>query len=236
MADGVLDIAKQRSDAESELVDLAEYPVPLLDEALPPYFGQYQNDHTKAWASKIAEFDGFVFVTLEYNHSTTGGLKNALDYPYAEWNNKAAGFVGYGSGGGTRAVEHLLLIASELQVATVRAQVALSLLTDFENDSVFKPGPHHRAAAEAMSTRSSAGRRLCSRCAPPPDQPPSPAPRARAAALRRRRSGSEVGSRGVAEGPAENVDEGAGRRPSAPMGHGGHGCSVGQQDEGVMKP
>jgi hypothetical protein len=35
-----------------------------------------------------------------------------------------------------------LLIMSELQVATVRAQVALSLFTDFENFSIFKPGPH----------------------------------------------------------------------------------------------
>jgi NAD(P)H-dependent FMN reductase len=146
----VLDIAKQRSDAEFELVDLADYPLPLLDEAFPPSLGQYQNDHTQAWASKIAEFDGFVFVTPEYNHSTTGALKNALDYLYTEWNNKAAGFVSYGSGGGLRAVEHLRLIASELQIATVRAQVALSLLTDFENYSVFKPGTHHQPAAEAM--------------------------------------------------------------------------------------
>ncbi|MEU1623700.1 NAD(P)H-dependent oxidoreductase [Streptomyces sp. NPDC005722] len=149
VADWVLDIAKQRSDAEFELVDLADYPLPLLDEALPPAFGQYQNDHTKAWSAKIAEFDGYVFVTPEYNHSTTGALKNALDYLYAEWNNKAAGFVGYGSGGGIRAVEHLRLIASELQIATVRAQVALSLLTDFENYSVFKPGPHHRSTLDA---------------------------------------------------------------------------------------
>ncbi|MFF3950971.1 NADPH-dependent FMN reductase [Streptomyces sp. NPDC001902] len=150
VADWVLGIAKQRSDAEFELVDLADHPLPLLDEALPPSFGQYQNDHTRAWASRIAEFDGFVFITPEYNHSTTGALKNALDYLYAEWNNKAAGFVGYGSGGGTRAVEHLRLIASELQIATVRAQVALSLLADFENYSVFKPGPHHQPTVEAM--------------------------------------------------------------------------------------
>ncbi|MFJ9917563.1 NADPH-dependent FMN reductase [Actinacidiphila glaucinigra] len=150
VADWILDIAKQRSDAEFELVDLADHPLPLLDEALPPSLGQYQNDHTKAWASRIAEFDGYVFVTPEYNHSTTGALKNAIDYLYAEWNNKAAGFVGYGADGGVRAVEHLRLIASELQIVTVRAQVALSLLADFENYSVFKPGPHHRATAEAM--------------------------------------------------------------------------------------
>ena len=81
--------------------------------------GQYANEHTKEWAAKIASFDAYIFVTPEYNHSTSGALKNAIDYLFAEWNNKAAGFVSYGSLGGARAVEHLRLIMAELQVATV---------------------------------------------------------------------------------------------------------------------
>jgi NAD(P)H-dependent FMN reductase len=139
VANWVQDIASRRSDADFELVDLADFPLPHLDEPVPASMGAYSNDHTKQWAAKIAEFDGFVFVTPEYNHSTSGVLKNALDYIYAEWNNKAAAFVSYGSAGGTRAVEHLRLIASELQMATVRAQVAISLLTEFEHFSVFTP-------------------------------------------------------------------------------------------------
>jgi NAD(P)H-dependent FMN reductase len=139
VATWVLDIAEQRSDAEFELVDLRDFPLPHLDEPVPPSMGQYQNDHTKEWAAKIASFDGFVFVTPEYNHSTSGVLKNAIDYLYAEWNNKAAGFVSYGSVGGARAAEHLRLIAGELQIADVRQQVALPLATEFENYSVFKP-------------------------------------------------------------------------------------------------
>lgn len=138
----VFDVASQRTDAEFELVDLLDYALPHLDEALPPSFGQYAHPHTIAWAEKIASFDGYIFVTPEYNHSTSGALKNAIDFLYAEWNNKAAGFVSYGSVGGTRAVEHLRLIAAELQIATVRSQVALSLFTDFENFSTFKPGDH----------------------------------------------------------------------------------------------
>jgi NAD(P)H-dependent FMN reductase len=146
----VYDIAASRTDAEFELVDLRDYPLPHLDEPLPPSLGQYQNEHTKQWADKIASFDGFVFVTPEYNHSTSGVLKNAIDYLFAEWNNKAVGFVSYGSVGGARAAEHLRLIAGELQMADVRQQVALSLLTEFENFSVFKPGDYNRAALDTL--------------------------------------------------------------------------------------
>ena len=146
----VYDNASLRSDAEFELVDLRDYPLPHLDEPLPPSMGQYQNDHTRQWADKIASFDGFVIVTPEYNHSTSGVLKNAIDYLYAEWNNKAVGFVSYGSVGGARAVEHLRLVAGELQMADVRQQVTLSLITDFENFSVFKPGDYSVGALNTL--------------------------------------------------------------------------------------
>jgi NAD(P)H-dependent FMN reductase len=146
VANWVYDIAKQRDDAEYELVDIAEYNLPHLDEALPPSMGQYAQPHTKTWASKIDSFDGFVFVTPEYNHSTSGALKNAIDFLYKEWNNKAAGFVSYGSVGGARAVEHLRLVMGELQVADVRGQVALSLFTDFKDFAQFTPAPHQTEA------------------------------------------------------------------------------------------
>jgi NAD(P)H-dependent FMN reductase len=150
VAKWVYETASGRSDAEFELVDLRDYPLPHLDEPLPPSMGQYQNDHTKQWSDKIASFDGFVIVTPEYNHSTSGVLKNAIDYLYAEWNNKAVGFVSYGAVGGARAAEQLRLISGELQMADVRQQVALSLLTDFENYSVFKPTAYHVAALNTL--------------------------------------------------------------------------------------
>ena len=146
----VHEIAKQRSDAEFELVDIKDFDLPLLDEPTPPSMSQYIHPHTKVWATKIASFDGYVFVTPEYNHGTSGALKNAIDYLHREWNNKAAGFVGYGSAGGVRAVEQLRLVMGEVQVADVRAQVALSLSTDFENYSVFKPAPRHEASVNSM--------------------------------------------------------------------------------------
>ena len=142
--------ARQLLDARFEIVDIAEFDLPLLDEPAPPSLGKYSHEHTKRWSANIASFDAFVFVTPEYNHATSGALKNAIDYLYAEWNNKAAGFVGYGSAGGTRAVENLRLVMGELQVADVRAQVALSLFTDFENFTVFKPAAHHERSVKAM--------------------------------------------------------------------------------------
>jgi NAD(P)H-dependent FMN reductase len=150
VASWVLELASTRDDAEFELVDLRDYPLPHLDEPLSPILGQYQHDHTKEWAHKIASFDGFVFVTPEYNHSTSGVLKNAIDYLYAEWNNKAMGVVSYGAVGGARAAEHLRLIAGELKMADVRQQVALSMFTEFENFNVFRPGDFNAAALTTL--------------------------------------------------------------------------------------
>jgi NAD(P)H-dependent FMN reductase len=127
-------------------VDIGDFNLPLLDEPVPPSMGKYSKDHTKKWAAKIASFDGYVFVTPEYNHGISGALKNAIDFLFAEWNNKAAGFIGYGSAGGVRAVEHLRLVMAEVQVATVRNQVMLSLRDDFENYSEFKPRGFHEKA------------------------------------------------------------------------------------------
>ncbi|MGQ0525759.1 MAG: NADPH-dependent FMN reductase [Betaproteobacteria bacterium] len=146
----VLDIAKKRSDAAFELVDIRDHDLPLLDEPVPPSMGQYSKPHTKAWSARIDSFDAYVFVTPEYNHAPSGALKNAIDYLYREWNDKAAGFVSYGSAGGARAVEQLRLVMGELQVADVRAQVLLSLFTDFENFSIFKPAAHHEASLHTM--------------------------------------------------------------------------------------
>ena len=150
VADWVTDKATRRTSANYELVDLVDHPLPHIDEAVPPSAGQYAGEHTKAWAATIGSYDGFIFVTPEYNHSTSGVLKNAIDYLFAEWNNKAAAFVSYGSLGGARAIEHLRAIASELHMAHVRQQLSFSMWTDFENFSTFAPGPQHAEAAVVL--------------------------------------------------------------------------------------
>jgi len=146
----VLDQAAKRGTATYELVDLADFQLPNIDEVAHPATGVYANAGTQRWSETVASYDGYVIVTPEYNHSTSGALKNALDFVYREWNDKAVGFVGYGAMGGQRAVEHLRLIAGELKMADVRQQVGVSLMTDFENRSTMKPVPHLEPGLEIL--------------------------------------------------------------------------------------
>jgi NAD(P)H-dependent FMN reductase len=157
VAKWVYELTTVHIEAEWELVDVKDFHLPLLDEPVPPAMGQYSKEHTRTWAAKINSFDGYVFVTPEYNHCICGALKNAIDFVYREWNNKAAGFVSYGSAGGVRAVEYLRLVMAEVQVATVRNQVALSLFTDFENYTTFKPAAHQEKAVNQMLDQLIAG-------------------------------------------------------------------------------
>ena len=140
----VKEIADQRGDANYTIIDIADYKLPLLGEAGADASG------AAAWSQAVGAQDGFVFIVQEYNHSITGALKNALDYLREEWNNKAAGIVSYGSVGGARATEHLRGILGELLVADVRVHPALSLFTDFENGSDFKPAQHQQNSVNEM--------------------------------------------------------------------------------------
>lgn len=133
-------LAGAERSVEIGVVDLAEVDLPLLDEPLPAAMGGYDHEHTRAWAQTIESFDAFVIVVPEYNHSAPASVKNAIDYLFTEWNDKAAGFVSYGINGGVRAVEHLRAAMTEVKVACVRSQVALGLFTDFDIPDISDPG------------------------------------------------------------------------------------------------
>ncbi|MFI7403785.1 NADPH-dependent FMN reductase [Streptomyces sp. NPDC049541] len=136
IASWVLDTARAHGGADYELVDLAQHRLGNLDEGGNPTHQRYEHPHTRAWSALIDDFDGFVFLVPEYNHSFPGALKNALDYVYREWNDKAAGIISYGGwAAGVRAAEALRLVLAELQVATVRAQPAIALLPAFATGS-----------------------------------------------------------------------------------------------------
>lgn len=147
----VHEVASRRTDAEFELVDLLDHPLPYLGEELPDEGEAERAKQHARWSERIASFDGFVLVTPEYNHSTSGVLKNAIDHLQAEWHNKAVGIVSYGGVGGARAAEHLRLIAGELQMADVRQQVALSLMTEFGADfNTLTPGQYNVQALDTQ--------------------------------------------------------------------------------------
>ncbi|SES25463.1 NADPH-dependent FMN reductase [Psychrobacillus sp. OK032] len=151
VAEWVKSIADKRTDVEFELVDIKDYNLPRYNESVPAIMTQdYQTPEAHPWSKKISELDGFVFVTPEYNKAVTSGLKDAIDYLYVEWNNKAAGIVSYGSTLGVTAANNLRLILTVPAVATVRTQPAFSLFTDFENMSTFKPAPFHEETVQNM--------------------------------------------------------------------------------------
>ncbi len=122
-AQWLMNIVQARTDASFELVDLRDFPMPFFDEVASNAYAPSKNEVAVRWQQKIAEFDGFIILTAEYNHAPTAVLKNALDYAYPEWNKKPVAFVGYGSVGAARAIEQLRLIAVELQMAPTRTGV-----------------------------------------------------------------------------------------------------------------
>jgi len=116
-------IAAARTDMSVEIVDLRDYPMPFFDESASNAWVPSKNEVARRWQRRIAEFDGYIFVTAEYNRGIPAALKNALDYAYPEWNRKPAAYVGYGGVGAARAIEQLRLICVELQMAPTRTGV-----------------------------------------------------------------------------------------------------------------
>lgn len=115
--------ASTRKDLETEIVDLRDFQLPFFEEVASNAWAPTKNPVGQAWQKKIADYDGYIFVTAEYNRSIPAALKNALDYAYPEWNRKPAAYLGYGSVGAARAIEQLRLISIELQMAPTRTGV-----------------------------------------------------------------------------------------------------------------
>ncbi len=152
-ASWIYDIAKKRTDLDFELIDLRDYKLPLFNEPISPAWGQLKNEEALRWQEKLASLDGFILVTPEYNHSTSAVLKNALDYAFKEFVRKPVAFVGYGSVGAARAVEHLRLITAELQMVSVRHAVHIGggdFLALFQQGKSFDDFPHLAQSAVPM--------------------------------------------------------------------------------------
>jgi len=116
----IAELAKQAGYFDVELVDLIDYPLPLFDAPASDFWAPTPNAVAAKWQAKLSEFDGYIFVTAEYNRSIPGALKNAIDWAYKPFIKKAVAYVSYGAVGGVRAVEHLRNVMVELQAASVR--------------------------------------------------------------------------------------------------------------------
>ena len=123
LADWFIKNAQKNTKASFELIDLADFELPLLDEPTPAGSKKYTKEHTKKWSETISRADAFVLVTPEYNHGTSAALKNALDYLYFEWKYKPVTFLGYGGMGGTRAIEQLISNCVELNMFPLQKRV-----------------------------------------------------------------------------------------------------------------
>lgn len=139
------------SEATFDLLELADFDVPLLTEPTVPGAAkrEYEDPKTRAWGRTIDQYDGFVFVTPEYNHGIPGAFKNAFDVIYPEWNHKPVGFVSYGADAGVRAVEHWRTVAANALMVGVRAQLSMSVFTDF-HDGTFTPQDRRPGELETL--------------------------------------------------------------------------------------
>jgi len=122
-AQWMLKQAQARQDMDVEVVDLRDHPLPFFAEVASTLHAPSKDPEAIRWQQTIDQYDGYIFVVAEYNHSITGALKNALDQAYKEWNRKPFTAIGYGSVGGARAIEHLRGIGVELQMVSTRSAV-----------------------------------------------------------------------------------------------------------------
>jgi NAD(P)H-dependent FMN reductase len=155
IAQWLMGLAAGRTDATYELVDIADFALPVMDEPRHPRLGQYEHEHTRRWSECVSRADGFVLVTPEYNHSFPGSLKNALDYLHNEWRFKPAGFVSYGGiAAGIRSVQHLKTVLEAFQMIPVLEGVNIPMVHAlFDADRSFRPDGAIEDAARLMLDR-----------------------------------------------------------------------------------
>src|SRR6202051_1000026 len=122
----ILQHLKKREGIDARLLDLRDFPMPFFDQPVSPATPgrlPYEHGVVKKWTAAIAQSDGFVFVTPEYNYGPAAVLKNAIDWVYPEWNRKAVAFVSFGGVGGARSVQQLRETAIEIQLAPLSSYV-----------------------------------------------------------------------------------------------------------------
>lgn len=149
----MLEQARAHGEFAVELVDLADFGLPVFDEPRHPRFGVYEHEHTKRWSAAVTRADAFVFVTPEYNFSAPAPLLNALTYLYHEWTYKPVAFVSYGgASGGMRGVQMTKQVVTTFKMVPVVEAVTIPLIAERIDKATgaFAPDEKHPKAAHAM--------------------------------------------------------------------------------------
>ena len=128
-------IAQASTDMRYEVIDLADWPLPMDDEPAIPALGRYEQPHTRAWSDKVRSASAVAFITPQFNWGYPAVLKNAIDHLYAEWRDKPAVIVTYGGHGGTRCARQLRRVAASTKMRVAATTPALMLL-----DAVIRQG------------------------------------------------------------------------------------------------
>lgn len=145
-------VAEAHGGFEALLVDLAEFDLPVFNEAAHPRLRKYEHAHTKSWSGSVAEADAFVFVTPEYNYGPPPSFVNALNYLFFEWNHKPAGFVSYGGvSGGLRGVQMEKLMLTSVKVMPIPEQVSIAMVSErLDGEGGFRADERLERAGQAM--------------------------------------------------------------------------------------
>jgi len=122
----VADQARAHGKFAVEVVDLADFDLPILDEKAHPRFGTYEHDTTKRWSESVKRADAYVFVLQEYDFSMPASLLNALQCIYHEWTYKPAAFASYGGeSGGLRSVQMTKQVLTTFKVVPMVEAVSI---------------------------------------------------------------------------------------------------------------
>ncbi len=137
------------STVQTEIVDLKEWDLPIFAGANPPLTGIYDQPKQQAWADKIAQGDAFIFISPEYNHGYSPALKNALDYLGKEWAGKPAAYVSYGGTNGSRSIDQIRQVATQLGLIDSNAVVEIRDIFARNRTEQFEPNEFDNKAVKA---------------------------------------------------------------------------------------
>lgn len=137
------------STIQTEIVDLKAWNLPFFAGAHPPITGIYDQPKQQEWADKISQADAVIFISPEYNHGYSPALKNALDYIGKEWSGKPAAYIGYGATNGSRSIDQIRQVATQLGLIDSNAVIEIRDIFSRNSGDTFEPNPFDEKGLKA---------------------------------------------------------------------------------------